>query len=59
MLKGLLNINLLSLYQTFVLLYYVLLLFHIRLGDWQDTSDVRLANMAEMNIIRIMFDISI
>lgn len=59
MLKGLLNINLLSLYQTFVLLYCVLLLFHMRLGDWQDTSDLRPANMAEINIIRLMFDISL
>lgn len=31
----------------------------MRLGDWQDTSDLRLANMAEINIIRLMFDISL
>lgn len=31
----------------------------MRLGDWQDTSDLRLANISEINIIRIMFDISL
>lgn len=31
----------------------------MRLGDWQDTSDLRPANMAEINIIRLMFDISL